>query len=148
MCSVSDNVCFVCLFLSFLSSFVLSRLHGTILLHITAAVFVPVCREKNFIVFISQFSWPEQLNILLQVCSSFYNEFGEFLFYSCLYTLQQFAILCVRVMNSRRLIDMGRSCSTCENEKCIQMFVQTKWKEEASWRPMYRWKDTINTDFR
>jgi hypothetical protein len=48
----------------FLTSFILPRVRGTVLLHITPAVLVGACTEKNFIVFISQFSWPKKPNIL------------------------------------------------------------------------------------
>jgi hypothetical protein len=52
------------LFVSFSLSFILPKVRGTTLIHITPAVLVGVWREKKFIVFNSQFSWPKKLNIL------------------------------------------------------------------------------------
>jgi hypothetical protein len=66
-----------CLFL-ILTSFILSRVRGTVLFHITPALLVGVCSLTNFIVF-SQFSWPKELNILWWDCVRFYNAYGEFL---------------------------------------------------------------------
>jgi hypothetical protein len=87
--------------------------------------------REEFYLFISQFSWPKKLNILLWICVSLYNAFGKFLLIF-IHIITVWCIVCEG--DEFKEIDyMGRSCSTCENQKCIQIFGQRTWKKETSW---------------
>jgi hypothetical protein len=146
-CAWSWSLLTVAEMFHFLLSFILSRVRGTILLYITPAVYVDVGTEKNFIVFISQFSWPKKLNILWWVCVSFYNAFGEFLFIDICTHISLVYYVWGCWMKVDWLIWVGHAAHVRMRNAYKDLDREPERKRPLG-RPMYRWKDTISIDFR